>query len=221
MSSEASQAVDWWNPAATLIAAFGGTFFALLLEKFRRKREEIERQLSAARRAVFVISDMWSFVIQHRTDIVEPWIGKDDAWLNMEISNISNWKVMQIDDSSLAYILDSSEANFFQELLMEGRRFDDFQSIIARRDATILDRVFPALGAAIPVGGQISQAEFAKLLGHNTEHELKILTEGIFRKSEDLAKSLPLAKDKFRDVIAKIHPERKIINFVLDPEVSK
>lgn len=216
MSADVSQALDWWNPAATLVATFGGIFVAFALERRQRNREEVERQLSASRRAIFVLSDMWNVVVQFQKDIVEPNLNRDDAWLNMEVSNFASWKPMKFDCSSLAFILDTEYAQSFAELLMEERRFEDLFRTVAERDKIINQRVFPALGAIMPVGAQIDNVRFAQLLGHHTEHQLRILTAGILRQSDDLSKSLPVAQNKFRDVIAKIHPERGLLKFMLD-----
>ncbi len=214
VSTESAHIFDWLNPITTLFAAFLGAGSAFLLEYFRRNREEEKRQLSASKRAIYVLSEMLSVVAQYRKEVVLPYDEKPDAWLNMNVSYVSVWAVSDLNDDAISFLLDTSEANCFAELILEQRRFRSLRNLVKRREKILLESVFPALGKIIPVGGQVDSNKFTELLGHHTENELKFLTAGIVEQSASLSKTLVETHDKLRDAIAKIHPEKMSFKFV-------
>lgn len=214
MADEAIQSFEWWNAAAILAAAFLGPYFAYKLERMHRRREARTLQIFAAKRTITALAEMLSVVIQYRNEIVAPYVGQPDFWLNMHTSNIASWETTKFDGDGMAYLLDTTEANLFLELQLEQRRSDDFQNLISRRDEIMLCRVFPALGQVIQPGGQIDQNTFVEKLGHHTEHELRILTESIMNRADSLLTTLENAHDKLGDAIAKIHPEKMFFKFV-------
>ena len=215
--TEVHQTFDWLNPVATMVAAFAGSFFAFALEQRRRRFEEVRNQLSVARRAIYALSQMQSFVLQYRKEIGNLYEGKVDAWLNMPVSNISNWRTVKFDDA-LSFLLDTSEANVYAEVELERDRYDDFRSLLLKRDELLMDVVFPALGSKVQHGKPIEKELFEELLGYTVEPQLKALTNAILDRSASLEKTLVLAHDKLRDALAKIHPERAMLKFVEDPD---
>jgi hypothetical protein len=210
--------VDWIGALTTLIAAFGGTYFAFVLERRHRRKEEVQKQLTSAKQAIVSLSDMYSVVVQYRQETVEPYRTKDDAWLNMPAQVLSRPEFLKIDHNSLAYLLDSRSPNTLPELIYEQRRFADWLDAIERRDRIVRERLMPGLGTLFRPGSFIDSDKFGELVGYHTEHEMRNLTAAIIERSDQLMISLLDMQNRLRDLMGKVHPEKFTFKFVADPK---
>ncbi len=107
--------------------------------------------------------------------------------------------------------------NVLPELIYEQRRFADWLGIIERRDDIVRERLLPQLGAVLPPGSYIDGNKFAELVGHHTEHEMRLLTSEIIERSDKLVTSILDMQERLRDLMVKVHPEKFLFKFVADP----
>src|SRR5262245_40198987 len=70
----------------TLIGPLVGSFFgascAFAFASYQRNRERKESEVAAGNRALFTLTQMYSELRQVQKEIIDPYRGKDDAWLN-------------------------------------------------------------------------------------------------------------------------------------------
>jgi hypothetical protein len=203
---------------ATLVASFAGAWGAFLLENQRRKQEAEDRHIGAANRAVYTLFNLWNILEQYRKEVLEPYRGRADAWLNLAANPTIPTGVHTFQVSELQFLLESKRAEVYAGLMLEEQRFAIAIDLIKARSALVLDQVFPRMSAAnIPVGQGLPEPEVARILGIDLSHKLKEITSAIFTNiDEDLA-SLKTQHDQLRAAMKSLLPSRKVleIKFVM------
>ena len=122
LSSDASITV-WLPVAATLVAAFMGAAAAFYIECWQRKRETVKRNIAAANLALATLLNIWNILRQYQREIIDPIRDKDGAWPNMNAHKPPAFGLASFEIGELSFLLQSKQANVFQELLLEEHRF--------------------------------------------------------------------------------------------------
>lgn len=208
---------DWWqtldlNPLTTLVAAFAGAWCAFLFESRRKAGEEKERQRAVANRSLYVISEMWNVLYQYYQDVVKPYKGKHDAWLNMA-ANATYYGQTQFDAKGLAFLLDLGEHQTYPKIILEEMRYRGLLNLIEMRNSVIMNQVHPALaGAKIKVGSeQLPEAFVESVIGIDNTHKLRKWTPEIMDQVEKNLHSLKEAHNDLRAAMKRLQPDKKFI----------
>lgn len=202
---------------ATLIASFAGAWGAFLLENSRKKREAEDRNVGAANRAIYTLFNLWNILEQYRKEILEPYRGKPDAWLNLAANPTSPIGEQAFQANELQFLLQSTKAEIYASLMLEEQRFAVAIDLIKARSALVLDEVFPAMSAAkVPVGKSLVQAEVEAVLGIGLVHKLKEITAAIFKNVDEDLVSLKIQHNQLRETMKSIYPKRKILQIVFE-----
>ena len=157
------------NTATTLAAAFAGAWAAFRLESSRRAKEEIDRRIAAANRALYTIFNLWNILSQFQKEVINPFRGKNDAWLNMPATLPSNYGLTSFQADELAFLLQTEYANTYTSLLLEEQRFWIATHQIEMRSDIILNRVSPGFA----VGAYLTEQQIEKIIGIDIVHKLK------------------------------------------------
>lgn len=197
---------------ATLVASFAGAWGAFLLENERHKREVENRNIGAANRAIYTLFNLWNILEQYRKEVLELYRGRPDAWLNLAANLTVPTGEQTFQSGELQFLLQSSKAEVYAELMLEEQRFAVALALIKARSALVLDQVFPKMSAAnVPLGQSLPDPEVEKILGIELTHKLKQITAGIFKNvDEDLA-SLKVVHDRLHEAMKSLYPKRKIL----------
>ncbi len=200
---------------ATLVASFTGAWGAFLLENQRRKREERIRNIGAASRAIYTIFNLWNTLEQFRKEVLEPYRGKPDAWLNLAAHPAIATGDHRFEAGDLQFLLQSSHAQVYAALFLEEQRYRLAISLIRERSHLVLNEVFPRMAAAgFAVGRSASQEEVERTLGIDVVHKLKEITAALYKNvDEDLA-SLRAQHDALRAAIKQLYPKQKVLQVV-------
>jgi hypothetical protein len=196
----------------TLVATFLGAWAAFALENLRRKREENEKNVGSANRAIHTIFSMWNVLEQFRKESLESWRGRHDAWLNLAAHPAPPIGDFKFRADDLQFLLQTSRADIFATLLLEEQRFHLAMDLIRARSNLILERVFPAMASAgFGVGQAVDQAKVEQAIGIDTTHKLKQLTAAIYTNVDEDLISLRSACDKLSQTMKKDFPKQKLI----------
>ena len=200
---------------ATLVASFAGAWGAFLLENQRRQREERSRNIGAASRALYTIFNFWNTLEQFRKEVLEPYRGKPDAWLNLAAHPAIATGDHRFEAGDLQFLLQSSHAQVYAALFLEEQRYKLAISLIKERSHLVLNEVFPRMAAAgFAVGRSASQEEIERTLGIDVVHKLKEITAALYKNvDEDLA-SLKAQHDALRSAIKQLYPRHKVLQVV-------
>jgi hypothetical protein len=200
------------NSATTLAAAFAGAWAAFQLENRRRKREAVERHLSAVNRALYTVFNLWNILFQFQKEVIDPVRGKPDVWLNMSATLPSSYGLTSFQADELAFLLQTPHANTYSELLLEEQRFWVAIHQIELRSSIVLNQIFPRFSAAgVPVGAALTEPQIEGIIGIDVVHKLKQLTAGIIENVDENVKSLRTVHDALRNAITSVYPNKKVI----------
>jgi len=206
----------------TLIATFVGAWAAFRFESRRRKVEEDDKRIGAANRALYVVYHYWNLLEQFRKEVLEPYRGRKDAWLNLAAHPAAPAPTDRFQPNDLQFLLQVEHADTYVTLMLEEQRVMLALNLIAARSDLVLNEVFPRMASADKgVGQPVAFDEIECVLGVDVTHKLKELTASIFRNvDEDLA-SLKTAHDKMRSTMKSLYPDRKFLQVVFeDPSVA-
>jgi hypothetical protein len=175
-------------------------------------REERQRQIGAANRALYTLFQYWNTLEQYRKKVIEPFRGRPDAWLNLAANPVSPEALHSFKADDLQFLLQFGKPHIFAELMLEEQRFNLVIGLIRERSNLVLQQVFPRMAqAGFGVGKQASEADVVRAIGVDVTHQLKTLADAIIRNvDEDLA-SLRVAHDSLRKALSELHPKQKTI----------
>jgi hypothetical protein len=202
----------------TLLATLTGgllTFGFVLLKSTRDRRET---EIAAGTRALFTLMAMWNGMKQHQKEVVDPYRGKKDAWLNLHVSQPLDSN-LTFDMKDLTFVMQSAPNVFMQILLEENRyRLATYMVEEHRRLATQI--VWPRLEAAgIKLGGEPRpEAEIQAIIGPAALKQMQVITAGIINNVDENVRSMEAAFRALRSELVRLFPKIKFVNFDFNPK---
>lgn len=197
---------------ATIAAAFAGAWAAFRFEDRSRRKETVDRHVAAANRALYTVFNLWNILAQFRKEVIDPVRGRADTWLNMPATVASGYGLTSFQADELAFLLQTDYAQAYTDLLLEEQRFAIAMELIRTRSQLILSRVFPRMAAAgVAVGGQLTENDIVRIVGIDTVHELKPVTESIVSHVDEDVQSLRVVHNKLRAAMKGIYPKKDIL----------
>lgn len=197
---------------ATLVASFAGAWAAFLFESQRRNREADERNAGSANRAIYTLFNLWNILEQYRKEVLEPYRGKADAWLNLAANPAALGGDHTFQAGDLQFLLQTKQASVYAALMLEEQRFGLAIALIRSRSTLVLEEVFSIMSkAGVPVGKALPAAEVESILGIDLTHKLKQITGAIYTNVDENLASLKSQHDALRDAMKALYPKRKFL----------
>jgi hypothetical protein len=202
---------------AALVASFAGAWAAFRFESRRRNREEDDKRIGAANRAIYVVYHYWNILEQFRKEVLEPHRGRPDAWLNLAAHPAIAEPTDRFLPNDLQFLLQVEQADTYVTLMLEEQRFLLALGLISARSSLVLNEVFPKMAAAqIGIRQAVPQDQIERILGVDVSHKLKEITAALYKNvDEDLA-SLRAAHDKLRSTMKSLYPKKKFLQVVFE-----
>ena len=197
---------------ATLVASFAGAWAAFLLESQRRQREERDRNVGAGSRAIYTIFNIWNTLEQFRKEVLEPYRGKSDAWLNMAAHPAISVGDHRFEAGQLQFLLQSTHAQIYAALFLEEQRYKLALALIEERSQLVLKEAFPRMArAGFAVGSSASAEEVERTLGVDLVHKLKSITAALYMNIDENLLSLREKHDELRAAMKLLYPKQKVL----------
>jgi hypothetical protein len=198
--------------AGSLFATFIGAYLAFRFGRMQRARERIDANVTAGNVALTTLIEMWDRQTQFQRDVVAPFRDRHDAWFNLTVGTRLDTVEMSLNRNELSFLLESN-AQAWQQAIMEDRRFHMMRELIDKRDDVILKEAWPRLAAkGVPIGAQLAEKQFEELLGSAVVQQLRRYTAGITSMIDENVVSSFAAITTLREALLKIYPERKFVN---------
>lgn len=214
-----SPMIDWVNPAATLIASFGGAWAAFKLQSWEKARETDRGNINAINRAITTLLEQANTLKLFQRDHIEPNRQNPGRHLAMRPLLPFDLGRMQFDFASLDFLSTASERQTVFNLSIEEQRFAETLKAINARSDLILTEVDPRLAAAgFEDGGSYGADEFMRVLGQPLHNKLERLTNDVIDLVDKSCSSLMELKDELRAVGKGRYPRQKFIDFVFPVE---
>jgi hypothetical protein len=206
----------------TLVASFAGAWAAFKFQAHEKRAVETDRAVGAGNRAVFTVYALWNVLEQFRKEVMEPYRGRPDAWLNLAAHPAAPVGDDGFEMGDLQFLLERGKASVFAALMLEERRFNLAIALIQSRSDIVLNEVFPRMNAAgFKVGRPQTLAAVEDALGEDVSHKLKQITGAIYQNvDEDLASLRALYAD-LRKALQELFPKRKLVQVIFDEPPAK
>jgi hypothetical protein len=206
---------------ASLVASFAGAWAAFGLESVRRKREDDDKRIGAANRAIYNVYHYWNILEQFRKQVLEPHRGKPDAWLNLAAHPAIPAVTDRFQAADLQFLLQVGKPDAYVTLMLEEQRFLLAMSLINEHSQLVLGEVFPKMAkAGFNVGQAVPQQQVEAALGIDVTHKLKEISASIYKNVDEDLTSLKAAHDKLRSTMKEIYPKKKFLQVVFSIEQS-
>ena len=200
---------------ATLVASFAGAWGAFLLESQRRQREERDHNVGAGSRAIYTIFNLRNTLEQFRKEVLEPYRGKPDAWLNMAAHPAMSVGDHRFEAGDLQFLLQSSHAQIYAALFLEEQRYKLAIRLIQERSQLVLNDAFPKMAnAGFTVGRSAAQDEVERAFGIDVVHKLKTITAALYTNVDEDLLSLKARHDELRTAMKQLYPKQKTVQVI-------
>lgn len=205
----------------SLIASFVGAWAAFKFESQRWNAEKEEKEIGAGNRAIYTVYALWSVLEQYRKDVLEPFRGRHDAWLNLAAHPVPPVATDSFHPSDLQFLLEKRQASLFAALMLEEQRFDLAMSLIRSRSDLVLNSVFPRMAeAGFGVGHARNRADIERVLGIDVCHKLQQMTNAIYQNVDENLASLRTAYIDLRKALETAYPKRKFLQIVFETDTE-
>ncbi|WP_332747900.1 hypothetical protein [Hydrogenophaga sp.] len=208
---------DFLAALVTLIASFAGAWAAFKFQAYEKNVVESDKAVGAGNRAIFTVYALWNVLEQFRKEVMDPYRGRPDAWLNLAAHPAAPVGDDRFDMGGLQFLLERGQANVFAALMLEERRFNLAVDLIRSRSDLVLNTVFPRMAAAgFKVGQAQTLAAVEAALGEDISHKLKRITEAIYQNVDKDLASLRVLYVELRKALEELFPDRKFVQIIFD-----
>jgi len=196
----------------TLVASFVGAWFAFQFANYQREREKVDQQIAAGNRALFTLTAMYNGLKQYQKEIIDPYRGKDDGWLNLHVTLPLNAD-LSFDMKDLSFVMETN-AVAFQHVFLEEQRFRMAAYMVEYHRRVLVSDAWPRLTAAgIGLDERRPLRDIEMALDPATIRQLKVITAGLITNVDDDVKSSMDVFKELRAALKSIYPDRKFIDF--------
>jgi hypothetical protein len=194
----------------TLAATFIGAWLAFRFARIQRDKERVSSEVAAGNQALFILSEIWNTQRLHQKLIVEPYRGKRDSWLNLNVSQPFDEHHATFDGKELSFLLQDYAAEY-QRLFLEAQRYRMAANLVKQHRELVLTQVFPLLSDAGIKKEPRPNAEIEAVLGFSVVHQLNVLTDSIIQNVDENVKSSFEAFKMLRSALKTIYPTHKFL----------
>lgn len=218
-SSCLSQLIE---PITTLVAAFAGAWFAFRFERKHKEAEEVRRRVGASNRALYMLFNLWNGMVQIRQEVIDPFRGRFDAWLNMAATVPDRYERAAFEAGELSFLMTISSP-LYADLLLEEQRYNSAIQLLEQRNSIVLNEAWPRLAqAGIGVGFQRNADEIERILGMDVTRKLKVMGDGLIKNIDENVKTIMGVFERLRGAMKAAYPNEKFLDveFVENPPVD-
>jgi hypothetical protein len=200
----------------TMVAAFGGAWYAFRLSDKAKARETEQAQVAAINRAQFTLIQQINTLRFIDAQIVEPVRSHSGRFIAMR-PGLPVTATSRLDIDSLLFLLETEDRELLFRLLVEQQRFDEALKALNERSHLHINILQPKLVAAgIQENREYSSEELIRALGPEFATRLERLTDDtILHIEKNIESGLALVGEFHAKMKARF-PKRSIIR--LDPD---
>ena len=200
----------------TLVAAFGGAWFAFMLQNKKEKKKVINENATALNKVQITFTQELNALTILNKDFIQPYKLNPVNWVAMPAIPQRDYSKLQIDAGSLAFLVEHGEASIISQALVVEEKFKELMNVVNLRSNFHVQQLQPKLAEIGFVEGEPydkSVEEVEELLGVQIVSTLKRLTENVISMTADAITSHEEMLTKLNSTGKKIFPKNRIVNF--------
>ena len=208
--------VDWFNILTSgLVACLGalvGALAAFRLEVLRQQKSHRRQQVAAANRAIFTLGQMLIRLLEIKHQCIDP--SKQDTLRHVTIRpTIELNSPLKFDVAELTFLLETSQPDLLNQLLLQERRYRGFIDGWNHRSAVHLDKLQPKLERAGFADGNYEQQEIENALGSALTANMIALTDELVKQNDDAIRSIKDFSEELNKELKKLFPKEHFSTF--------
>jgi len=214
------QPTNYWaiiiTVLTTLVAAFGGAWFAFLLQNRKEKKKETNKNIEALNKVQITLTQQLNALTILNKDLIQPHKDHPIKWLAMPAVSHRNYSKLQIDAGSLSFLVEKGSSSLISEVLNVEEKFKEVMNIVNLRSNFHVQKLQPKLAEIGIEEGKTYQLQPEKvehLLGIQIVGTLKKFTDSLIQITEDAITSHEKIINDIKTIGKKIFPKSKIVSF--------
>lgn len=215
-----------WQPilvslVGPLAGAFAGAWLAFLFNSNKERKLREDDHVRNGNLALNNLFEYWNALEQYAKEVIRPYVGKDDAWLNMPPSLAKFQRMPSLRDADLSFILGSGHSSVYAEIYLEEHRYHSIRGTIEHRESLILQDVRPAMaGASIKEGDSVDESVVTSIIGSDKVAVLHVLTDALLANVPQSLESLSDAFRLLRGLLTELYPKKSFIQCDFNPKTE-
>jgi hypothetical protein len=201
---------------ATLVAAFGGAWFAFLLQNKKEKKKEIKENVTALNKVQINLTQQLNALTILNKDFVQPAKKHPIEWLAIPAIPKRDYSKLQIDAGSLAFLVEKGSASLISEILVVEEKFKEVINVLNLRSDVHVQQLQPKLAKMGFIEGKpfhLPLEEVERELGVQLVGTLNRLTNDLIRSTEDAIQSHENIIQAVKSTGKQIFPTNRIVEF--------
>lgn len=195
----------------TVLSTFLGAWLAFNFGKIQRDDERRKTEVAAGNRALFTLSLMYNGTAMYQKEIVEPYRGKPDAWLNLHVTTPLDEKPF-FEIKELIFLL-SAAPSVFGDMFLEQQRYQQIVFITNEHRRLVLTEAWPRMEkAGLTINDRRPDDEIRAILGPSVTTQLNVYTAAIIKNVDENEKTLREVFEKLRKALKDVYPDEKFTN---------
>jgi len=212
------QNINYWpeifGALTTLVAAFGGAWFAFLLQNRKEKKREENANTEALNKVQITLTQQLNALTIFNKDFIQPYKNHPINWVAVPAAPHRGYSKLQIDGGSLAFLVEKDSSILISKILVVEEKFKEVINLINLRSNIHVQQLQPKLAEMGFVEGQpfnFSLEEVESMLGTQLVSGLKRLTASLIAITEDAIKSHEEIIKEIKMTGVKIFPKKRIL----------
>lgn len=214
------QASNYWTEIitglVTLVAAFGGAWFAFLLQNRKEKKRELNSNVEALNKVQITLTQQLNALTIFNKDFIQPYKNHPVNWIAIPAAPHRDYSKLQIDGGSLAFLIEKDASTLISKILVVEDKFKEVMNVINLRSDIHVQQLQPKLAEMGFIEGQpfhLSIEQVENIIGVQTVSALKRLSSNLIIITEDAIQSHEEIIKEIKATGKKIFPKKRILSF--------
>ena len=131
------QLTNYWSEIVaaltTLVAAFGGAWFAFLLQNRKERKREINTNAEALNKVQITLTQQLNALTIFNKDFIQPYKDHPMNWIAVPAAPHRDYSKLQIDGGSLAFLVEKDSSTLISKILVVEEKFKEVMNVINLR----------------------------------------------------------------------------------------
>ncbi len=214
------QITNYWSEIlvalTTLVAAFGGAWFAFLLQNKKEKKRETNANVEALNKVQITLTQQLNALTIFNKDFIQPYKDHPANWIAVPAAPHRDYSKLQIDGGSLAFLIGRGSSTLISKILIVEEKFKEVMNVINLRSGIHVQQLQPKLAEMGFIEGEpfnMSLEKVESILGTQLVSGLKRLTDSLIAITEDAIQSHEEIIEEIKATGVKIFPNKRILSF--------
>jgi len=208
----------------TLVAAFGGAWFAFLLQNRKEKKKETDKNAAALNKVQINLTQQLNALTILNKDFVQPYKDHPVNWIAIPAAPHRDYSKLQIDGGSLSFLVETDSSTLISKVLVAEEKFKELMNVVNLRSNIHVRQLQPKLEEIGIIEGEpfkFSPEGVESILGDSLVSRLKRLTNDLFYLTNDAIQSHEEIIQEIKTTGTRIFPNKRILTFEYQNKENK